>query len=340
MTVREISSPSEWEQFLGAVEPHSFLSSWHWGEVQERLGTKILRLGVYDGELLLAVTLVLYVKARRGSFLFCPHGPVIKLAVEPTAILPPLFEFLKKQGKEMGCAFIRISPLLENTKKNLIPFQEGGFRNAPVHLMHPELAWILDIRKDEEALMKDMRKTTRYLIRKAEKEGVVVRGGDSDSELQAFLGVYRTTVDRQNFTPFKDDFFKNELEMFKKDNQIKIFLAEYQGRVIAAAMIVFYGRSAFYHHGASDQAYSQIPGSYLLQWRVIQEARARGCVLYNFWGIVRPEEKKHPWAGLSLFKTGFGGFEEAYLHAQDFPLSVRYWLVYIVEKLRRFRRGL
>ncbi len=340
MTVREISSKTEWEDFLIQTEPHSFLPSWNWGDLQERLGTTVLRVGVYDGSVLLAVTLILHIKARRGAFLFVPHGPILKLAVEPSSVLPTLLEFLKEHGKKRGVAFIRLSPLLEKTEKYRFLFRRLGFRDAPVHLMHPELAWLLDIRKDEEVLIKEMRKTTRYLIRKAEKEGVVIREGDSEDDLAAFLKVYRTTVDRQSFRPFKDDFFKNELEVFKNDRQIKIFLAEHEGNVIGAAMIVFYGQSAFYHHGASDQTYSHIPGSYLLQWRVIQAARARGLTLYNFWGIVRPDGKKHPWAGLSLFKTGFGGFEEEYLHAQDFSLSFRYWLVYFVEKFRRIRRGL
>ena len=35
--------------------------------------------------------------------------------------------------------------------------------------MHPEITWELDIRKPEENLLKEMRKTTRYLIRQAEK---------------------------------------------------------------------------------------------------------------------------------------------------------------------------
>jgi lipid II:glycine glycyltransferase (peptidoglycan interpeptide bridge formation enzyme) len=340
MIIREITSKTDWEDFLSMVKPHSFLTSWDWGEVQERLGTKIFRFGIFNEDSLVGVVLVLLIKARRGSFLFCPHGPIIKSGVTTESVLTALLTILRGLGRKLKCSFIRLSPLLDNSEGNRTLFRQLGFHNAPIHLMHPELAWLLDIRKDEETLLRNMRKTTRYLIRRAEKEGIGVREGDSNFNLEEFLKIYQTTVDRQNFTPFRDEFLKNELEVFKKDNHIKIFLAEYEGRAIAAAVIVFYGRSAFYHHGASDQTLSQIPGSYLLQWRAIQAAKARGCDFYNFWGIVRGGNKKHPWAGLSLFKTGFGGFEEEYLHAQDFILSPQYYFVYLVEKLRRMRRNL
>ena len=73
---------------------------------------------------------------------------------------------------------------------------------------------------------------------------------------------------------------------------------------------------------------------------MIQEAKKRGCTLYNFWGVSPDNKPKHPWAGLSLFKKGFGGFEETYLHAQDKPLTKKYWLNYIIETVRRLKRRL
>jgi len=43
---------------------------------------------------------------------------------------------------------------------------------------------------------------------------------------------------------------------------------------------------------------------------------------------------------LSLFKKGFGGREKEYVATQDFPLSARYWLIFIFEKLRKLKRRL
>ena len=73
---------------------------------------------------------------------------------------------------------------------------------------------------------------------------------------------------------------------------------------------------------------------------IIQEAKRRGCKVYNFWGIVRDNQTHHPWYGLSQFKKGFGGAVESYVKAQDFVLSPRYWLTYGIETLRRIGRRL
>jgi lipid II:glycine glycyltransferase (peptidoglycan interpeptide bridge formation enzyme) len=62
--------------------------------------------------------------------------------------------------------------------------------------------------------------------------------------------------------------------------------------------------------------------------------------MYNFWGVVPETATKHPWAGLSTFKRGFGGAEEQYVHAKDLPLSLKYWLTYTIEKVRKMKRRL
>ena len=97
----------------------------------------------------------------------------------------------------------------------------------------------------------------------------------------------------------------------------------------------------FYHHAALLPKCHKIPLAYLLQWFAIKEAKRRKCVLYDFWGYVDPAtQPKHPWAGPTLFKMGFGGKKYEYIKTQDFAISLKYWLNYIIESLRKIKRGL
>ena len=73
MEIREITDKNTWESFFLEKEEKTFLQSWNWGEVQERMGNKIWRLGVYEGELLLLVVLALKITAKRGKFLLLQH---------------------------------------------------------------------------------------------------------------------------------------------------------------------------------------------------------------------------------------------------------------------------
>jgi lipid II:glycine glycyltransferase (peptidoglycan interpeptide bridge formation enzyme) len=166
------------------------------------------------------------------------------------------------------------------------------------------------------------------------------------ADVELFIQIHKDTVARHHFVPYKDDFFHEQFNAFQADNQATMFVAEYQGTPIAAAMIMFYGDMASYHHGASLSAYNKIPSTYLLQWTAIQEAKRRGCTRYNFWGIV-PEDKlispitkkPHPFAGVTKFKTGFGGELRNLLPCQDYPLTSKYALTYAIETVRKYRRG-
>ena len=76
-SVKDITSKEIWEDFLEEVRPHTFLHSWEWGEFQEKREGKVWRFGIFEGDTLAAVFFVVRIRARRGSFLFCPHGPII-----------------------------------------------------------------------------------------------------------------------------------------------------------------------------------------------------------------------------------------------------------------------
>lgn len=338
--VKPITDQSLWSSFIVTTAPHSFLHSWQWGECARLSGHEPLRYGVYDGDRLVAVCLALDTRARRGRFLLCPHGPVFLDPTLTNEVLSALTKTLVDEARTRGCHWIRISPLLPNTKEYADVFAKQGFRPAPVHMVHPELSWVLPLAPTEEQLLAGMRKSTRYSIKKAEKDGVTIRMSTNPADLDTFWKVYEATVSRQQFTPFSRDYLAAEFALFSAAGMAAFFFAEYKGSVTGAALIIFDNHSGYYHHGATTQAYPGLTDAQLLQWHSICEAKRRGCTMYNFWGVVPETSTKHPWYGLSVFKRGFGGHEEAYLHAQDLPLSPRYWFTYIIETIRRIRRGL
>ncbi|MCD6402586.1 peptidoglycan bridge formation glycyltransferase FemA/FemB family protein [bacterium] len=344
MEVKEIKDKKTWEDFLLKCEEKTFLQSWNWGEFQKRMGNKIWRLSIFEnGGDPISTALVVKIVAKRGKFLFLPHGPVIKSQISnlKSQILEVFLERLKEIAKEEKVDFIRVSPIWERNKENIEIFKKLGFREGPIH-MHPEETWQLDIKKPEEELLLQMRKTTRYLIRKAQKNKDIEISKSQDlKDIEIFENLYLTTVKRQHFVPFSLDYLKNELLAFKGDNQISIFLGKYKEEIVCGGIFVFWQNLAFYHHGASLLKYPKIPVSYLLQWEAIKEAKRRDCEFFNFWGIA-PEKSppSHPWAGLTLFKMGFGGERIKYVKTQDLPLSKKYWLNFLIEKIRKKKRRL
>src|SRR3989344_7959638 len=357
MIIKKNINKEDWENFLllclpvlpvgrqaaGQATRKTFLHSWNWGEFQKDLGNTVWRWGVYDNEQLVSVVLVIKHVAKRGSFLLIPHGPVTNNQDTryKKQILETLLSKLKELAKGERVDFIRISPIWERTPENEKLFKDLGFRLRPLHT-HPESSWKLNIELPEEKLLAGMRKTTRDLIKQAEKDkNLEVIQSFSIKDVQIFNQMHLEVVKHQNFVPFSLEYFKKEFETFVQDKEIALFFAYYKGKPIAASYGIFWSGMAFYHHAALLPEYKKIPAAYLLQWRAIQEAKKRGCKIYDFWGYSDPVKyPNHPYSGPTLFKMGFGGYKDEYVKTQDYIISQKYWINYIIELVRKIRRGL
>lgn len=353
MIIKPVEQQEIWDTFLNRVKPHTFLHTWEWGEFQRAYGYERMRVGIYHDTSLIGVGLLIVMRARRGTFLLCPHGPIFDDQTSSVSeALGAFLDYCKELGREKGCQWVRMCPLILEESGLVSVFRKFHYREAPLH-MHPERAWILSLDQDEKALLARMRKNTRYAIRKATKDGVKITSTAEAAAVHSFYEIYLQTVGRQQFTPFPREHIERELACFNAQGAYaKIFFAEYDNTLVSTAFVVFTRWSAFYHHGAATLQYPKVPASHLLQWEIIREAQRNGCRFYNFWGLahdrfispldhmVRRIRRSHPWEGLTLFKTGFGGFEQRYIPAQDCPLDGRYWISYAIEYARKLKRGL
>lgn len=343
LKIEEIKNKKLWEEFLNKTEFYPFFQSWGFGEVQKKLGFDILRFGLFEEKNVVSVFLIVDVKAKRGHYLHLRHGPVLNDFKEK--YFDEIIDFTRKIGKERNAAFIRMSPqilhLVQDNGKSTNPsevfFKSRGFINAPIHNMDAQNCWVLNLNQTEEEMLKQMRKTHRYLIRKAQNMDIKIIRSKNLSDIENFINIYNQLSIRKHFVPHKG--IKEEFEILAANDEAVLFLAEYQKKIISGALIVFIGNMAIYHHGVSSDEYREVPASYLIQWEAIREAKRRGKKIYNFWGIVPGNQPNHPWKGITLFKTGFGGKRLDFIHAQDLPLNIWYWKSFLIEYITKLKKG-
>ncbi len=332
-----ITDKARWEEFVLSQAPQSFLHSWNWGETQRRLGKQVQRLGFLRENRLAGVCLIIKDLARRGPHYIIPGGPLIDWT--NSELVGAVLKELKASAAKDKVWFIRMRPELADTGENRKLFASLGFIPAPMHL-HAENTWVLDVQESDDRLLAEMRKTTRYLIRKSLKLGLQFEEGHSPAEIDILVNLQDATVERHNFVGFSRQYFAAQLEAFGKDGQAALYICCENTDPLVAALIIFYGDYAYYHHSGSTPRATEIPASYFMQWQIIQEAKRRGCKHYNFWGIAPAAAKTHRFAGVTLFKKGFGGKAIDWLHAHDLPLSPLYYATYAFETGRRIMRGL
>ena len=330
MQIKDITDAHLWEKFISDNSPQSFFQSWVWGEITRN---NIWRFGLYQHNQLEGIFQVMKVPARRGTFLHIRHGPVMKNWDKSQ--LQYFVVFIRQFARTQKADFIRFSPLIENTQYNKILMRQLGFIDSPIHQMDGEYCWLINLLPNEDEILGQMRKTTRYLIRQAEKMGVYIVRSTDVNDIGPFLDLYHETSRRQKFVEHKD--IDIEIKEYIKNHTGIIYKGYYQNKLLAATLIIYYQNQAIYHHSASIE--QKIPVNYLLQWEIIRDAKKKGLKVYNMWGVAPENKINHPWTGLSLFKRGFGGSVKEYLHSQDLPLSFKYCATYLIETWRKVRRG-
>jgi lipid II:glycine glycyltransferase (peptidoglycan interpeptide bridge formation enzyme) len=369
MNVQIATDAASWESFVKRQRFAPFLQSWTMGEVYRDIGQEPLRFEVRHDGRVVGTCQAIVVPARRGRHLMVQYGPVLgdELRNEDRSIAWQSFiDALSDVAIDHRCAFLRISPffpLHPLTPLHLLTRQK--ILPSPLHLLS-EYTWYIPLKnrdrwsdhptnsspdaRSEESIKADMRKTTRNLVGRAEREGVTVEASKNpNTDLDIYFKLQEETYKRHGFVPYRESFIRAQVKHFSANGQAIVYVANYQNEPVAASVHMSYGGITSYHHGASTHKYAKIPASYLLQWTAIHDALVRGDDIYNFWGIAPRKvneageeviiNPKHPFAGVTTFKTGFGGHPLPLLHCMDVPLSATYTLTRAFENVRKWKRG-
>ncbi|GIW63711.1 MAG: methicillin resistance protein [Patescibacteria group bacterium] len=332
MKITEIKDKNNWERFILSTEWTPFFQSWAFGNSQKSKNTKIYRLAVTENKKIIMACQIFEITAKRGRFFHLRHGPVFNDFSHKAFKL--LLKHLVQLAETRDVWWIRMSPLISKEQGKTI-LKKYNLINSPTANQDAENCIVIDLKDSLETIFSRFKKNTRNLIRKAEKLGITIVESTSITDYHLFDDIYHKTAVRQNFVPHKN--ICSEFKTLVQKNQIKLFLGYYQQTLLSAALIVFYGKQAVYHHSGSIP--TKLPVNYLLQWKVIQTAKNLGFRYYNLWGVSPRNKPNHPWSGLSFFKRSFGGTEIEFCHSLDLVLKAQYWLSYLYQKFWLWKKG-
>jgi len=121
--------------------------------------------------------------------------------------------------------------------------------------------------------------------------------------IEKFIKLVSLTAKRKGINFHEENYYRKMIEAIHSDI-ISLYCAEYDGRIIAANLAVFYGETATYLHGATEDEYRNVMAPYLLQWQAILDAKKKGCKFYDFGGVSVNGNNLN-WSGITKFKLGF-----------------------------------
>ncbi|MFH0952672.1 MAG: peptidoglycan bridge formation glycyltransferase FemA/FemB family protein [Patescibacteria group bacterium] len=323
-------SRDQLDGFIGSQNNSVYLQSWQWGDFQSSLARPISRrIWLKEDQIIAAATAVTHSLPMVVGYWYLPKGPVIaREHWHSEELWQEISNWIKSGVKKNNLLFASIEPSTDDA--SILPtIKSLGWQTAPT--IQPPNTQLLDLSVSEAELLVSMHHKTRYNIRLAEKKGVKINWHGQE-KLDEFFSLVQQTNRRDKITSFSRAYYQKMLDSL--GDNAKIITADYQDQTIVANLIITFGDTVTYAHGASGDEYRNTMAPHLAQWTAIKWAKDNGFKYYDFRGIAPTDSSSHKWAGITRFKKGFGGRSVKQLGAFDLVNKSFWYKLY-----RLYRRG-
>lgn len=339
-------SELSWNEKIIDLPGASILQTSQWAEVKSSVGwTPIYKTWSDEDGKIIGAALILkraigFSSVFHGmNFLYIPRGPLLNW--EDAELRNRIFSDLIKIAKEEHAIFIKIDPDVPVTfgvpgteEAKSVPsgnalldmYQEHNWVFSPQQIQFANSVWI-SLKPDYDTLLNNMKQRTRYKVRLAERNGIVVRHGTS-VDFKPLYDMYKETAERDHFLIRPSEYYFDVWTRFFDGGMLTPLIAEYNGEAVAAIMLFTFGKYAWYIYGMSRNLHREKMPNYLLQWEAIKTAKSKGCLTYDLWGAPDHFDESDRMWGVYQFKRGLGGEVVTSPGAWDFPIQKRRYVLF------------
>lgn len=254
-----------------------------------------------------------------GKLWYLPKGP----GVIAMRALESVLDELRLFAKQQGVFLVKIEPELPKADETLADLLKLGLiRTTPIQ---PNFSTVLiDLTPDLDGVMASLNQKGRHAIRRAERDGATAEAVDTNDENCRMMYDLFTATAEGSFRIRTYEYYKAFWQSYAERGQGQLFFAYADGQLVAGAYALAYGQKSTYKDGASTRERTVYGASHLLQWRVIEWAKARGSVVHDLCGVPPVDEisnPEHPHYGLGRFKTSFNKTVTEYVGTYDMIIS-------------------
>jgi hypothetical protein len=188
-----------------------------------------------------------------------------------------------------------------NTTDRIAALKQRGFRRSK--RIHTNDTFILDLSTSLAIIRENLDRKWRNHLSKAQRSSLHVTRSEGLIDFDHFEPLLRDLMRAKRFTSAQDtNFFRKVQIGAEQYERMTLHLAWHNDTPVAGALTSFAGNTAVYLLGASNPDGRALRASYLLQWRVIEDAKALGKRFYDLGGV---NQLANP--GVYQFKKGLRG---------------------------------
>ncbi len=158
----------------------------------------------------------------------------------------------------------------------------------------------------KDVIWKNLHSKNRNMIRKAIKNGIIIKHGQKWELFIEFMKIYNATMDKnqaEKYYYFKPEFYRSIYEDLKENYEM--FWAEYNGKIIAISLMLFANGHLNYHLSGSELQYRNLAPSNLLLYKAAIWGVKKGMKTFHLGGGVGSKEDN-----LYKFKIAFNRFSD------------------------------
>jgi hypothetical protein len=216
-----------------------------------------------------------------------------------------------------GTAFTEALVAWGRSRRGLVSMElgslDGDWETARLQTRQPRLEFVVDVSGGDD-LQGRMRKSTRYEIRRATREGVTVSLARDAADVAAFVELHAATLQdlaiRKNVSSARvpPEAMTAAVRGLMSANSAYIFIARREGAPIGACLFGYAGRTAYYLLNGSSPAAREHAATHVTIATALEAFRDRRFEAVNLGGVPADSTAAHhPDHGLYGFKRGFGG---------------------------------
>lgn len=304
----------EWLTLAPRFCDHNYRQGWAYGQLlaakrkAHSRHVKIVSRGREGGDELLGLADVRIKRAPLlGGVAYISGGPLTRMnSAGDLERLGACLDALQRQFVEKEGLILRIQGTLGDPAWNeasaacfaahgFVPASQGSTYRTVVVDLQPPLA---DIRAG-------LAQKWRNCLNKAQRSNPAPEVTTRLEDFDRFTALFDQFVGRKGFSvDLGADFFRTVQGAVAPPEALTLTTLQVNGTLIAGHMASMLGDTCVYLLGATSDEALKTNAAYLLQWHVIEQARACGLRWYDLGGI---DPAENP--GVYHFKCGLGGTE-------------------------------
>lgn len=162
---------------------------------------------------------------------------------------------------------------------------------------------LIDLRKPEEELLKEMHKGRRKNIGRADRVPLEIVEIENRNDLDRCLDLIEDTYKRVKLPCPDREFFYNSDKIVDNKHTLKKFAAKYQNTIISCRFVLCYNGLVYDWFAGTDENHLDKYPNDFLPWKIIQWAKKNNYTTFDFGGAGKPNV---PY-GVRDYKLKFGG---------------------------------